>query len=154
MEGRCCQANDSPMQIPSSLLSSTYSETTTYELIIKEYYRTRNRECHLKTTGEFAPRSRMRMRNIHLLRSRRFVVVELAQTKSRREMHAPQLARSSCPREDKKMAPLLGPYFKEARRGGTSGKRMQGTTLRHRAECRELSRTLEESEGHWILRPL
>lgn len=56
--------------------------------------------------------------------------------------------------KNKKMAPLLGPCFKEARKGGTSEKRMQGTVLRHRTACRELSRTVEESEGHLLVRPL
>ena len=49
---------------------------------------------------------------------------------------------------DKKTAPLLGPDSKEAVRRVKSGKVMQGAVPRVGTGIRELSRTVEERDGH------
>jgi len=52
--------------------------------------------------------------------------------------------------DQKKATPFLGPLIKEAEKAGMSGKTIQGAVLATSTANRELSRTLEESEGHLL----
>jgi hypothetical protein len=49
---------------------------------------------------------------------------------------------------DKKMAPLLGPYFKEAKWWAMSGKAMQDDVPPARTTIVEVTQKFEESEAH------